>query len=179
MNIDTNSGTDSQSTNDVIEQRIKKLTDEKNTILAVCSKLAHFLQSNSLNPVNDDIMDYIQHFIREERTKNSNGAQNNDIIDGLEKLVIDYRNEIDLLQSLIKTNETNPSKLTSIIQSKEIFDHVRTLYQLPIYGVKIRQQVEQVKHVQLRARGDREHIIELPATAETSITMIGLRKILG
>lgn len=75
----------------VVDQRLQSLQAEKDAILGVCSKLAYFIRTNSINPVNDDIVEYIQHFIREEKQKGNSGAKNDEIIMGLEKLEEDYR----------------------------------------------------------------------------------------
>jgi hypothetical protein len=162
----------------VVDERLKSLKDEKDAILGVCSKLAHFIRMNSINPVNDDILEYIQHFIREEKQKRNSGAKNDEIINGLEKLEGDYRKEIESIQQLMKTTQDNSLNSNSAVTPGKIFDLVRDLYHLPLYGKKIRAQVEQVKLVQQNARRDREHIVKLSATAESSPIMVELRKVL-
>lgn len=162
----------------VVDQRLKSLKAEKDAILEVCSKLAYFIRMNSINPVNDDILAYIQHFIREEKQKRNAGAKNDEIIMGLEKLEEDYRKEIETMKELIKTSQNNSAAAKNAITPGKIFDLVHELYHLPLYGKKIREQVQQVKLVQQNATRNRENMVNLSATAESSPVMIKLRKIL-
>lgn len=78
----------------------------------------------------------------------------------------------------MKTSQNDTSNSNSAITPGKIFDLVHELYHLPMYGKKIRAQVEQVKLVQQNATRNRENIMKLPATAETSPVMINLRKVL-
>lgn len=162
----------------VVDQRLQSLKSEKEAILRVCGQLAHFIRTNSMNPVNDDIFEYIQHFIREEKQKKNQGAKNDDIIVELEKLEDDYRKEMEVIKQLMNGAQNQSSTTSSTITPQKIFDLVRDLYHLPLYGKKIREQVEQVKIVQQKARQDRETLMRSLKTAETSPTMVGLRKIL-
>jgi hypothetical protein len=65
-------------------------------------KLSKFLHANAILPINDDILEYIQYFIREEQMKNNVGTDNAEVIAGLKKMVADYSNEIDLFKKHYK-----------------------------------------------------------------------------
>ncbi|CAF4550329.1 unnamed protein product, partial [Rotaria sp. Silwood2] len=97
-NIVTNSKNITQSPIDGIEQLIKDLKEEQEAIIKVCTQLGQFLRANALSPVNDNILEYIEDFIREEKTKRSAEVQNDGVIVGLEKLLVDYKNEMNILQ---------------------------------------------------------------------------------
>ena len=165
-----------QSPLEAIEQRIKDLRAEEDAIIKVCTQLTQFLRVNALNPVNDDILEYIQHFIREEQTKKNNGALNNDIIDGLEKLSADYKREMEILQKAMQN--TQPTNSSDIVKHEEIFGLVGKLYHLPINGAKIRAQVNEMKNIQQRFSRNREQTVNLPPEADSSSVMADLKIIL-
>jgi hypothetical protein len=178
-NIDMNSSNNARTPLQAIDQRIKDLKAEEEEIIKVCTQLTQFLRANALNPVNDDILEYIQHFIREEQIKRSSGAQNDAVIDGLKKLLADYTHEMSILQKAMETTQaTNPSDLTNAITYDEIFLLVGKLYRLPINGAKIREQIEQIKIVQQKFSRNREQTVNLPSEADSSSVMADLRLIL-
>ncbi|CAF1121731.1 unnamed protein product [Rotaria sordida] len=181
-NIEMNSKNKIQSPIDGIEQRIKDLKTEQEAIIKVCTQLTQFLRANALNPINDDILEYIEHFIREEKTKKSAGVQNDDVIAGLEKLLVDYKHEIDILQQAMKMTSTtisnNLSDSTDIIKPEQIFLLVGSLYRLPINGDKIREQVEGLKCMQSKFTQNREYVVNLPVEADSSSVMADLKNIL-
>jgi hypothetical protein len=78
-------------------------------------------------PINDDILEYIQYFIREEQMKNNAGADNAEVIAGLKKMVADYSNEIDLFK---KTLQNQDPKRGSFIQLPAIAASSRIMLQL-------------------------------------------------
>jgi hypothetical protein len=181
-NINISASNNSQSPLDAIEKHIKDLTDEQEKITKVCAQLTQFLQANALNPVNDDILEYIQHFIREEQLKKNAGAQNDGVIDGLKKLSDDYRREMNILQQAVKLNQTSLAtdslEQAKILRPEEIFLLVGTLYHLPINGAKIRAQVDELKSVQQKFNRNREQTVNLPTEANSSSVMGDLKQIL-
>ncbi|CAF2766525.1 unnamed protein product [Rotaria sp. Silwood2] len=181
-NIVMNSKNITQSPIDGIDQRIKNLKEEQEAIIKVCTQLTQFLRVNALNPVNDDILEYIEHFIREEKTKKNAGVQNDDVIAGLEKLLVDYKNEMNILQQAMKITSTtisnNSSNSTDVIKSEQIFLLVGSLYRLPINGAKIREQIEGLKNIQSKFSKNREHVVNLPIEANSSSVMTDLKNIL-
>jgi hypothetical protein len=166
-----------------IEKHIKDLKTEEEAIVKVCTQLTQFLRANALNPVNDDILDYIQHFIREEQLKKSAGAQNDGVITGLQNLLANYRHEMNILQQTMKISQisltTNSSDSTNIVQTEDIFLLVGTLYRLPINGAKIRAQVDELKRVQQKFSQNREQTVNLPTEANSSSVMADLEYILA
>lgn len=182
-NINMNTGNNSQSTIDAIEKRIKDLKEEEQAIIKVCTQLTQFLRANALNPVNDDILDYIQHFIREEQIKKNAGTQNQGVIDGLNKLLEDYTQEMKILQQTLQLSQTSltvdPANPADVVKQEEIFRLVGTLYRLPINGPKIRAQVDELKNVQRKFSRNREQTVNLPDEAESSSIMVDLTYILN
>jgi hypothetical protein len=182
-NIDVSSSNNAKSPIETIEKRINDLKEEQEAIIKVSTQLTQFLHENALTPVNDDILEYIQHFIREEQMKKNGGVQNDGIIDGLNKLLVDYKNEMEILQQGLKMSQTslatNSSNQTNIVQPEEIFILVGTLYRLPINGAKIRAQVDELKRVQEKFSRNKEQTVNLPAEADSSLLMTDLINILG
>jgi hypothetical protein len=159
---------------ELIEQRIRSLQAEERAIVKVCALLTNFLRVNALNPINDDIFEYLEHFLREERTKKAAGVSNDAVIAGLEQLLVDYQRENMLMQAAIKSDTagmTNPTELHDIISQ------VNRLFRLPISGAKIEQQVKQLIRVEDRFKRDREQTVELPKTALFSQMMQKLRSL--
>lgn len=180
-NISINKDNDKQqSPINALEQRIRDLKEEQAAIVSVCSHLSQFLFENALNPVNDDILEYIDYFIREAKMKKNNGGQYDMVIAGLEQMKIDYKRELDLLNKTMQRNSATQDVLNSngIIKQEEIFRLVGKLYRLPIYGAKIRAQVEQIKLAQSSAILNREQTVRLPREAQSSSVMAELRRIL-
>jgi hypothetical protein len=148
-----------------IDKRISDLRDEKTQIETVYKKLAKFLHANAILPLNDDILEYIRHFIREEQMK-----KNADVVEGLEKMMKDYTEEMELFKKVIE-KEKDPSDSRDVLQPEEIFPLVGTLYRLPINGRKIREQVDGLKITQENISSKREIFVELPAKANSSKVM--------
>ncbi|CAF5219200.1 unnamed protein product, partial [Rotaria magnacalcarata] len=93
---------------------------------------------SSINPINEDIVEYINHFIREEKEKGIAGDKNEEIIHRLESLITEYRAAFDLINSNV-INETDRSYTPTI---DEIFTCKLQLFELPITGKYIEDQVE-------------------------------------
>ncbi|CAF2157619.1 unnamed protein product [Rotaria magnacalcarata] len=144
INIETNTGNNTQSPIDAVNKRIKDLKEEQEAIIK------------------------------------SNGVENQGVIVGLEKLLADYRREMEVPTQAIKSSptpsSTNPLDAKSIIKQDEIFILVGKLYRLPIYGANIRAQINEMKRVQSRSMLDREHIVNLPTETESSSVMTDLKK---
>jgi len=181
-NIKMNTNNNVQSPVEMIEQRIKDLKAEQEAIIKVCTQLTQFLRVNSLNPVNDDIIEYIQHFIREEKTKKNAGVQNDGVIAGLENLLADYKQEMAIVQKGMRISQTslstNPSDSNSAVKAEDILALVGSLYRLPINGDKIRAQVDELKRVQHKFSRNREQTVSLPPEAASSSVMADLKRIL-
>ncbi|CAF4802151.1 unnamed protein product [Rotaria sp. Silwood2] len=92
-----------------IDKRINDLRQEEQSILKVCNKLSQFLKQNSITPYNDDILEYIRYFVREEEMKKSAGSNNEDVIQGLKNMIKEY----ELEQKLFDANFTRTTTSTA------------------------------------------------------------------
>ncbi|CAF4497369.1 unnamed protein product, partial [Rotaria magnacalcarata] len=153
-----------------IDEYITSLRNEQEQIKDVYKKLAKFLHANAILPLNEDILEYLQQFIHEEKMKNNAGARNTDVIDALQKMMDDHKKEMELFKETIRNGGERPNS-KDVLQPKEIFPLVGTLYHLSINGKKIRDQVNGLKLSQDNIKRDREIYLELPAKANSSTVM--------
>ncbi|CAF3577730.1 unnamed protein product [Rotaria socialis] len=161
-----------------IDKRISDLRDEQTKIEDIYKKLAKFLHANSMLPLNDDILEYLSCFIRQEQMKKDSGSQNNDIIQGLKEMMKSYEQEMKLFKRTIGS-EKDRSSSKDVLKSDEIFSLVRTLYDLPINGKKIREQVEVLIFNQKKLISKQEVLVELPAKADSSALMRQFKNIMS
>jgi effector-binding domain-containing protein len=161
-----------------IDKRISDLRNEKRQIEDVYKKLAQFLHANAILPINDDFLDYLQYFIREEQMKQNAGAHNTELIASLEKMIVDYTSEIGLFKKTLQEQRDSGDEI-EIIQPEEVFGLVGTLYHLPITGKQIRDQVNGIKISQGSYGTQREKFVELPAKAASSKVMLQLKAIVS
>lgn len=159
---------------DLTEQRIQSLRAEEKAIINVCAQLTHFLRVNALNPINDDIFEYLEHFLREERAKKAAGTANDTVIAGLQQLLADYQRENKLIEAALKSDTAAAGRPMEL---EQILLQVKCLYHLPITGAKIEQQVKQLNRVEDRFNRDREQTVQLPTMTIFSPTMRQLRSI--
>ena len=157
-----------------IDRRIELLKQEQEIIRHVCAKLRLFLTVSSINPTNDDVIEYINHFIREEKDKKEAGDDNQKVIDGLENLIQEYQEEIKLLKSNVHDN-SDRSEIPTI---EEIFVFKLQLFELPITGKYIKDQIENLNFNQMNIAEQREEYIDIPISADFTDTMQQLKQIL-
>ncbi|CAF4687965.1 unnamed protein product, partial [Rotaria sp. Silwood2] len=160
-----------------IDKYITSLRNEQEQIKDVYKKLAKFLHANAILPLNEDIVEYLQQFIREEQMKNSAGARNSDVIDVLQKMMDDHKKEMELFKETIKNEGERPNS-KDVLQPEEIFPLVGTLYHLPINGKNIREQVNGIKLSQDNIKRDREIYLKLPTKANSSKVMLQFKSVI-
>lgn len=150
-----------------IDERIAALKQEEEIIRHICTKLALFIRKNSINPTNNDVIEYINYFIQEEKQKLNAGDDNQQIIRGLENLIKEYENEMKLLNS----NLTNEIDTTDIPTIDDVFTCKIQLFELPITGKYLEKQIESLDLNQANLIDEREEYIDLPWNAKFSSTM--------
>ena len=155
-----------------IDKRIIDLQDEKAQIEDIYKKFSKFLYANAILPLRDDILEYLKHFIREEIMK-----RNTDVIHGLEQMMNDYTEEMELFKKTIQY-ERELSNSKYVLKSEDIFDLVGTLYRLPINGQKIREQMNGLRMSESNTHRRRENYVQLPAKADSSKLKLQLKEIL-
>ena len=159
-----------------IDKRITDLREEAAKIQDVYKKLAGFLHANAILPINDDIVEYLRYFIREEQMKQSAGAHNGEVISGLEKMLSEFTSDMELLKKTLK-EEGESGSMTDVIKPEKIFLLVGTLYRLPITGAQIRRQVEEIKISEERYAARHEKYIGWVAEAAKSKLLLHILEI--
>ncbi|CAF2645522.1 unnamed protein product [Rotaria sp. Silwood2] len=159
-----------------IYTHITNTQDEQTKVQNVYRKLCKFLQVNAILPLDEDLLKYIQDVIRKKESKKNSGAQNDDTIHHLEKLKSNYANEIELKRTM--EDEKRSSNKTDLIQPKDIFPIVTTLYNLPFSGPEIRKQIEELK-INQKMTEKQEIFVELLKKVASSKLMLQLKKILS
>jgi hypothetical protein len=159
-----------------IDKRISDLRAEEREIQNVYRKLAAFLYANSILPINDDIVAYLEYFIREEQMKQSAGARNTDVITGLETMMTDFKQEMELFKKTVEDQKDSANAM-NIPKPEDIFDLVGTLYELPINGRQIQEQVNGIRISQEQYGAKGENYVSLPEKAAWSKVMIQMQEI--
>ncbi|CAF1019652.1 unnamed protein product [Adineta steineri] len=168
-----------QSIITLIDKRISDLRNEEKEIRHICVKLSQFLKAYSITPFNDDMIEYLRHYINEERQKQMAGTDNTEIIRGLEQMMKDYTDEMNLYTNSISVqyksiSEDNFDNTTNI---NEIYNLVQKLYDLPINGKLIQEQVTKMNQGRAQAATTDERYIELPIGYNSPQILENLKKI--
>ena len=148
-----------------IDQRIRDLRRESAKIHEVYKQIAAFLYANSIIPINESIIEYLKYFIREAQMK-----QDVNVVAGLEKMMGEVSADINLLKTTVEEKKAS-GESAAVIQPSDIFTLVGTLYDLPITGEQIREQVQGIQFSQQRQTNQRDHLVPLPRKAATSQVM--------
>lgn len=148
-----------------IDQRIRDLRGESAKIQEVYKQIAAFLYANSILPINESIIEYLKYFIREAQMK-----QDVNVVAGLEKMMEEVSADLNLLKTTVEEQKASGGS-TAVIQPSDIFTLVSTLYDLPITGGQIRQQVQGIQFSQQRQTNQRDRLVTLPRKAATSQVM--------
>ncbi len=83
-----------------IDTPIDNLREEERHIQQVYKKLWKFRYDNTIFSINNDIIEYLRLFIREEQMKQSLGVQNEKVIGNLEKIMTNFISETELCRKL-------------------------------------------------------------------------------
>ena len=153
-----------------VNERIERLKDEQRKMLAEYTKLSQFLHKHALIPYNDDIVGYFKLFIDQEKKKHMISNDRTSVIEGLEEAMERYKNEMALFKNTMQSG----AQQSAVPTLTDIRSMVEKLYQLPINGQKIRDQVEGVKQSQVTHVRDHEKMITLPRSTDQSEVLAGL-----
>ncbi|CAF1351635.1 unnamed protein product, partial [Didymodactylos carnosus] len=134
-----------------LDKRIESLNEEQKTIIEIPVRFIQYLKENSITAFNDPFADYMNYFVSEERLKCDMGANNQLVLNGLEKV-----------QELYIQKLKSSANSTTTIGKDEIMNLLQILYSLPHNGPSIKQQMDLVKTMQVNALGKTEKIIDIP-----------------
>ncbi|CAF4944788.1 unnamed protein product, partial [Rotaria sp. Silwood1] len=125
---------------------IKELKVEQDLITQISAKFANFTRQNAIAVFNDDLEDYLEHLIREEKEKRSKGSQNTSVIEGLESMKNSYKEQQRIFDQAIQNNEP-----CDVVELSQIPELVRQLYSLKHNGEQLRRIVNELKSSKSRA----------------------------
>lgn len=164
---------------DDIDQRINQLRYEAEHIQTVYKKLAEFLHMNAMLPFNDAVIEYLQYFIQEEQTKQKSRADNQQVINNLETMTEDFRTHIQLIQDTMKSQTDSDKQNKGQQQPEDVANLIQSLYDLPIMGIQLRDQVKSIMISQDVVVDKHERVIDLPTNSDCSRVMQQLTNLIA
>lgn len=170
-----------QSIMTLIDRRIADLRKEEAEIRSICVKLTQFVKEFSITPFNDDVIEYLRHHINEERQKQAAGADNREVIDGLEKMVAEYTAEINLYTSNAAASGrfASSDNFNNEARISEIYTLVEKLYALPINGKLIQEQMERMNMGRAQAAITDERRVDLPTGLNVPKILSSIRDVVN
>jgi hypothetical protein len=178
INNRKNGNQENQSLLSVVDKYISDLQQEQATIENSYKKLSKFLHINAIHPCNNDILDYLRLFIREEQMKQKSGIQNDDVINGLTEIMKNYEDDRDAFEKIL-ANEKDSSNATDLLKTDDVFLLVGELYRLPINGTRIRYLINILKISEDNAVRKMENRVKLPEKAALSNIMCKLKDVIS
>lgn len=131
-----------------IAQRLRQLEREEKTIVDTWTKLIEFVQKNALVSFNDDYLEYLQLYIGEERTKARRGENNQSALNELQLLYTRAKELLEWHRRIAQREQNGTPSIFNGSTTKEVFDLVDELCQLPINGSFIEEQINVLKRLQ-------------------------------
>lgn len=159
-----------------IDDRISALKQEAETIRHAFEQLTWFVQSNSMLPFNDVFTDYLDYMIKLEEGEQS-ASKGLDVVTNLQRIKREHREHVELLKKTISTRDSKDANRT-VLSPNDMLDLVQTLYELPIHGKQIREQVEGIMVSEKKIEKRVDHPVSLPHHAWSTKIMIALKNLL-
>lgn len=147
-----------------IDKRIRDLRSEISAIEEISEKLNLFLIVNSLAPINNAVVDYLDHFIQvENANKDRQTVFSVARLKALRNEMSKKTEEIKKAAEIFKTNPDDPS----IPSTSDISALIEKLYTLPINGEMIRQQVKDIGQFEFY-KSVEEVVIRIPTNCSSN-----------
>ncbi|GBC01567.1 hypothetical protein RclHR1_04230012 [Rhizophagus clarus] len=125
-------------------KRILKLQKEQQKINEINLKFTQFLRQNAIYNSCDAYVDYLNHFINEEKIKKCANTDNDEIISGLETT---KKNYLESIEVMIKNNDSSMHP----ISPKDIAEFEQQLYSLKINGSTLKKMKDEAERSQTNA----------------------------
>ncbi|GBG82394.1 hypothetical protein CBR_g34770 [Chara braunii] len=148
-----------------MKTRQEKMRAEQKAIYKTSASFAMFLKHNAISPYNDATLEYLNHLIEEERNLRAAGANNTKILQGLERLRADYEEEVKILMAAMRGNESGRGHAEdsgAVASVEDIHKSIQSLYDLELYGGKIRQAMEEIQKAHAQHFAYRETVVRAP-----------------
>lgn len=147
---------------------MRALKDESRRIQEIYKEFATFLQAKAILPVNNVYVAYVEYFIKEEESKTQAGDQNQETIANLRQIVNEFNEH---LRQFTEAIGQNPNGNDTDLTPQQILALAQELYDQPITGVFIREQVEAIGEGERRLADRREKLVQFPAQAASANIM--------
>ena len=164
---------------DDINRRIEELRYEAAHIQHAYKQLATFLHSNAMLPFNDAVVEYLQYFIQEEQTKHRAHADNQEVISNLEKMKADFENHIQVIKESIPNQDDPERQYPSAQRPEDVVNLIQSLYDLPIMGAQLRDQVKSIMLGHEVVVNRHERLVDLPNPSNCSTVLRELTEVVA
>jgi hypothetical protein len=162
----------------VIDQHINDLQKEQAEIEDILNKMSKFLHVNAILPLNDDNVQYLRFFIREEQMKHEAGTRNNAVFDGLSTIITNYEDNMDAFKKTL-TNRNASSNAKDIPNAADVYALFGNLRRLSINKELFRHSVDLIDRSANEAVRQTEKSVRLPEKAAKSTLMCTLKDIVS
>ncbi len=117
-----------------MEKKLNEYEVEKNIIMKTTAQFAHFLKNNAIIPYNDSFERYIKLQMANEEAKPQNDVKEQNL-QRYESMLTEYKEMKEHWENVVKSGVKNAGN----VSTENIFQLIKELYELPIYGNKIRE----------------------------------------
>lgn len=162
-----------------IDQRITALRDESKQIEDIYKQLAQYVQENSLLVFDNAFVRYLEYFIELEKGQNTTGGNSANVIQNLQKMKTDFEEHVQQFRSVLESLSSTERQRKCALKPENIIDLVKTLFNLPINGRSIREQVDIIAENQENIHHRKEQQVVLSAKADNSQVMKDLIELLS
>lgn len=124
-------------------KQIDELKHEHEVIQKAAARFSVYLKSNSITHYNDATIEYLEHLIKDEKTKANYSGKPTPRLERLEKDLASYKKFVDAMQgskSKIKPFENGHRPL----DEAGVANVVKSLYELPHYGADLKKLAQVV-----------------------------------
>ena len=122
-----------------LTRRTKMLEEEQRVMMDARMTFVCYLKTNAIAPYNDAMAEYLEMLIGQEKAKVNVGGDN-EVLAGLNRMMVMYEKEKDLFE---KT--TINGVRANVLGSFEIKNIVENVYNLEVYGSRLKDIVETVE----------------------------------
>ncbi|KAL2865912.1 uncharacterized protein BJX67DRAFT_388865 [Aspergillus lucknowensis] len=131
-----------QSAIKALEQNIAEIKDEHLQVQTAAAKFSLYLKHNSITHYNDATIEYLEHLIKDERTKVRTG-QSRARLESLEKDLDDYKKFVEAMEQKDR-DSGNGEHAYAPLNEAGVAKLVQKLYNLPHYGQMLRDMAQVV-----------------------------------
>ncbi|KAL2808296.1 hypothetical protein BJX63DRAFT_436282 [Aspergillus granulosus] len=126
-----------------IEKNIAELKEEHQQVQTAAAKFSLYLKHNSITHYNDATVEYLEHLIKDERTKVRTG-QSRARLESLEKDLDDYKKFVEAMEQKDKDSAVNGIEAYAPLNEAGVAKLVQKLYNLPHYGQMLKDLAQVV-----------------------------------